>query len=86
MVAALWVWAPVVVTFSRLTVAPASVVRLARAVVPPTAALKCVVPFPAMVSAWAPSTVPLKVAVLAFTVVAPASVAAPLAEKAPPLA
>ena len=75
-----------VVTDFRLLVPPASVVRLARAVVPPTAALNCVAPLVLTVRAWAPSTVFRNSTLdLPFTVVAPASVTAPLAVK-PPLA
>ena len=65
----------------------ASVVRLARAVVPPTAALNCVVPLVLTVRAWAPSTVFRNSTLdVPSTVVSPASVATPLAAKAPPLA
>ncbi|CAM5335691.1 hypothetical protein RLIN73S_02217 [Rhodanobacter lindaniclasticus] len=56
------VWVPLVVTLPLSVVLPgASVVRLANAVVPPTAAPKVVMPLAFTVNACAPSTVELNV-------------------------
>ncbi len=74
-----------VVTDFTLLVPPASVVRLARAVVPPTVPVNCVAPLLLMTSAWAPSTVPANRTDPPLTVVVPASVAAALVVKVPPV-
>ena len=47
-------------TLCRLTVPPASVVRLVRGVVPPTTALNVVAPEALTTKAYPPSTVPVK--------------------------
>ena len=75
-----------VVTDFRLLVPAASVVRLARAVVPPTAALNCAMPLLLTVRAWAPSTVFMNRTLdVPSTVVSPARVTAPMAEKTAPV-
>ena len=72
-----------VITPADDDVPPASVVKLASAVVPPTMPPKVVAPLLLAMRAFAPFTVPVKLIgpAPALTVVAPASVLAPPAVK-----